>query len=81
MVAGLYLSKWDKRQRQKRLRVMLNDVRTVSYYALLMAGCTLEEILGLVVSLEGGGGWIGPKERILAAVTMEVSSRQCLRNS
>mmetsp|Transcript_18292 Transcript_18292/g.33418 ORF Transcript_18292/g.33418 Transcript_18292/m.33418 type:complete len:573 (+) Transcript_18292:35-1753(+) len=72
-VAGLDLSKWDKRQLQKRVGVLLNDVRTVSDYASLMAGCTLEEILEPVVPLEGGGGRIGPKERNSVAVAMKIT--------
>ena len=63
------------------MRVLLNHVRTVLDYALLVVGCTLEECFEHVVPLEGGGGRIGPKERNSVAVAMKVSSRQCLRNS
>lgn len=69
-VAGVDLSKWDKRQLQNRVGVLLNDVRTVSDCASLMAGCTLEEILE--PPLEGRGR-IGPKERNAVAVAMKIT--------
>ena len=72
-VAGVDMSKWDRRQLQKRVGVLLTDVRTVSDYASLMAGCTLEGILEPVVPLEGGGNRSGPKERNSMAVAMKVS--------
>ena len=74
-VAGINL-----RQLHKRVGVLLNDVRKVTDYASLMAGCTLEEILEPVVPLEGGGGRIGPKERNWIGVAMKVS-RRCQSNS
>ena len=44
-VSGVDLSKWDRATLQRRVGVWLHDVRTVSDYASLMTGCTLEEIL------------------------------------
>ena len=70
-VGGVELSKWAGTQLQKRVGVFLNDVRTVSDHASLMAGCTLEEILE-PVPLEAGGR-IGSKERNSMAVAMKVS--------
>jgi len=69
-VGGVELSKWDRSQLQKRVGVFLNDVRTVSDYASLLAGCTLEEILE-PVPLEGGR--VGPKERNSMAVAMKIT--------
>ena len=69
-LAGVDTSKWDRNQLQKRVGVLLNDVRTVSDYASLMAGCTLEEILEPVLE----GGRAGPKERNSMSVAMKVSS-------
>jgi len=68
-VAGVDLSKWDKMQLQKRVGVCLNDVRTVSDYASLMAGCTMEEILEPVVA----GGRVGTKERNSVSVAMKIT--------
>lgn len=69
-VGGVELSKWDRSQLQKRVGLYLNDVRTVSDYASLLAGCTLEEILE-PVPLEGGR--VGPKERNAMAVAMKIT--------
>ena len=44
-IAGVDLLKWDRAQLQRRVGVWLHDVRTVSDYASLMTGCTLDEIL------------------------------------
>ena len=68
-LAGVDTSKWDRNQLQKRVGVLLNDVRTVSDYASLMAGCTLEEILEPVLA----GGRAGPKERNSMSAAMKVS--------
>jgi ABC-type protease/lipase transport system fused ATPase/permease subunit len=73
-VSGVALAKWDTHQLQKRVGVLLNDVRTISDYASLMAGCTLEEILE--PSLEGRGH-LGPKERNSVAVAMKVRLHAC----
>jgi ABC-type multidrug transport system fused ATPase/permease subunit len=70
-LAGVDISKWDRNQLKKRVGVLLNDVRTVSDYASLMAGCTLEEILEPVLE----GGRAGPKERNSMSVAMKVSLR------
>ena len=69
-LAGVDTSKWDRNQLKKRVGVLLNDVRTVSDYASLMAGCTLEEILEPVLE----GGRVGPKERNSMSAAMKVSS-------
>lgn len=73
-MSGVALAKWDTHQLQKRVGVLLNDVRTISDYASLMAGCTLEEILE--PSLEGRGH-LGPKERNSVAVAMKVRLHAC----
>ena len=70
-VAGVELAKWDRKELQKRVGVFLNDVRTVSDFASLLAGCTLEEILEPVPS---DGGRIGPKERNSMSGAMKVSA-------
>ena len=69
-LSGVDASKWDRNQLKKRVGVLLNDVRTVSDYASLMAGCTLEEILEPVLE----GGCVGPKERNSMFAAIKVSS-------
>eukprot|EP01082_Thalassiosira_pseudonana_P013997 g12504.t1 g12504 contig6:2043684-2047802(-) len=70
-VAGVDLSKWDRKQLQRRVGVYLNDVRTVSDYASLMTGCTLEEILE-PVSLVAGSR-INAKEKNAMVVAMKIT--------
>lgn len=67
-IAGVELSKWDRTQLQRRVGVFLNDVRTISDYSSLMAGCTLEEILEPV----NDSGRTNPKERNSISVAMKV---------
>jgi len=69
-IAGVDISKWDRKVLQKRVGVFLNDIRTVPDYASLMSGCTLEEIIE-PVSVIGGG--IGPKERNSMAIAMKIT--------
>ena len=70
-IAGVDLAKWDRKQLQQRVGVLLNDVRTECDYASLMSGCTLEEVLEPVPI---DGGHIGPKERNACTVAMKVRS-------
>jgi len=67
-IAGVELSKWDRTQLQRRVGVFLNDVRTISDYSSLMAGCTLEEILEPV----NESGRTNPKERNSISVATKV---------
>ena len=69
-IAGVDISKWDRKVLQKRVGVFLNDIRTVPDYASLMSGCTLEEIIE-PISVVGGG--IGPKERNSMAIAMKIT--------
>ncbi len=69
-IAGVELSKWDKTQLQKRVGIFLNDVRTLSDYSSLLAGCTLEEILEPV----NESGRTSPKEKNSMSVAMKVRS-------
>lgn len=69
-IAGVDISKWDRKVLQKRVGVFLNDIRTVPDYASLMSGCTLDEIIE-PVSVAGGG--IGPKERNSMAIAMKIT--------
>lgn len=71
-IAGVDLAKWDRAQLQRRVGVSLNDVRTVSDWASLMSGCSLEEILEpLPVT---GGARIGTRERNAIGVAIKVRS-------
>lgn len=67
-VAGVDLAKWDRAQLQRRVGVWLHDVRTVSDYASLVTGCTLEEILEPVSDSQ-----MSTKERNAVALAMKVT--------
>ena len=69
-IAGVDISKWDRKVLQKRVGVFLNDIRTVPDYASLMSGCTLEEIIEPIPVVGGG---IGPKERNSMAIAMKIT--------
>ncbi|KAK1732863.1 hypothetical protein QTG54_016401 [Skeletonema marinoi] len=69
-IAGVDISKWDRKVLQKRVGVFLNDIRTVPDYASLMSGCTLEEIIEPISVV---GGRIGPKERNSMAIAMKIT--------
>ncbi|KAL7470859.1 hypothetical protein ACHAXS_011138 [Conticribra weissflogii] len=70
-IAGVDLVKWDRAQLQRRMGISLNDVRTVSDWASLMSGCSLEEILEpLPIS---GGARIGARERNSIGVAMKIT--------
>ncbi|KAL3797852.1 hypothetical protein HJC23_006890 [Cyclotella cryptica] len=73
-VAGVNLSKWDRGQLQRRVGVLLNDVRTVSDYASLVTGCTLEEILEPIPLVGGSPGrQIGAKEKHAMALAIKIT--------
>jgi ABC-type multidrug transport system fused ATPase/permease subunit len=73
-VAGVNLSKWDRIQLQRRVGVLLNDVRTVSDYASLVTGCTLEEILEPIPLVGGAPGrQIGAKEKNAMAIAIKIT--------
>jgi ABC-type multidrug transport system fused ATPase/permease subunit len=44
-IGGLDVAKWDNRQLQKRVGVILHDVRTLSDFAQILSSLTLDEIL------------------------------------
>jgi ABC-type multidrug transport system fused ATPase/permease subunit len=67
-IAGIDLSKWDRAQLQRRVGVWLHDVRTVSDYASLVTGCTLEEILEPVSDSQ-----MNTKERSAVALAMKIT--------
>lgn len=67
-IGGVELPKWDKLQLQNRVGVFLNDVRTISDYSSLLAGCTLEEILEPV----NASGRTSPKEKNSMSVATKV---------
>ena len=67
-IGGVELPKWDKLQLQNRVGVFLNDVRTISDYSSLLAGCTREEILEPV----NASGRTSPKEKNSMSVAMKV---------
>lgn len=69
-IAGVDISKWDRKVLQKRVGVFLNDIRAVPDYASLMSGCTLEEIIEPISVI---GGQIGPKERNSMAIAMKIT--------
>lgn len=69
-IAGVDISKWDRKVLQKRVGVFLNDIRAVPDYASLMSGCTLEEIIEPISVV---GGQIGPKERNSMAIAMKIT--------
>jgi len=69
-IAGVDISKWDRKVLQKRIGVFLNDIRAVPDYASLMSGCTLEEIIEPIPVVGGG---IGPKERNAMAIAMKIT--------
>ncbi len=69
-IAGVDISKWDRKVLQKRVGVFLNDIRTVPDYASLMSGCTLEEIIEPIPVVGGG---IGPKERNAMTIAMKIT--------
>jgi ABC-type multidrug transport system fused ATPase/permease subunit len=69
-IAGVDVSKWDRKVLQKRVGVFLNDIRAVPDYASLMSGCTLEEIIEPISVV---GGQIGPKERNSMAIAMKIT--------
>ena len=75
-VAGINISNWDRNQLKKRVGVFLNDVRTVSDYASLMTGCTLDEILEPIQE----GRRVGPKERNAMSLAMKVSPHPSKKN-
>jgi ABC-type bacteriocin/lantibiotic exporter with double-glycine peptidase domain len=68
-ISGVDITKWDRRQLQKRVGVLLNDVRIMSDYASLLSGCSLEEILEPIQE----GGCAGPKNLNSLSVAMQVS--------
>jgi ABC-type multidrug transport system fused ATPase/permease subunit len=72
-VAGVDLSKWDRNQLQRRVGVWLNDVRTVSDYASLFTGCTLEEILEPIPLVGGASRQTGAKEKSALALAMKIT--------
>jgi len=70
-IAGVDLAKWDRAQLQRRVGVSLNDARTVSDWASLMSGCSLEEILEPLPIT--GGARIGTRERNAIGVAMKIT--------
>jgi ABC-type multidrug transport system fused ATPase/permease subunit len=68
-ISGVDITKWGRRQLQKRIGVHLNDVRIVSDYASLLSGCSLEEILEPIHE----GGRASPKNPNSLSVAMQVS--------
>lgn len=67
-IAGVDLSKWDRAQLQRRVGVWLHDVRTVSDYASLVTGTTLEEILEPVTDSQ-----MSTQERNAVALAMKIT--------
>jgi ABC-type multidrug transport system fused ATPase/permease subunit len=67
-LAGVDLTKWDRAQLQRRVGVWLHDVRTVSDYASLVTGCTLEEILEPVSDSQ-----MNSKERNAVSLAMKIT--------
>lgn len=67
-LAGVDLTKWDRAQLQRRVGVWLHDVRTVSDYASLVTGCTLEEILEPVSDSQ-----MNSKERTAVSLAMKIT--------
>ena len=76
-VCGKDVTGWDRVGLQRRVGVVLNDVRTVADSATLMSGCTLEEILEPVPLVGAAVGKksnrIGVKEKNAMEVAMRVS--------
>lgn len=69
-IAGVDLVKWDRRQLQQRIGICLSDVRTISDYASLYAGCTLGEILE-PIPIENSP--YGQKEKNAMSVAMKTT--------
>ena len=69
-IAGVDLVKWDRRQLQQRIGICLSDVRTISDYASLYAGCTLGEILEPIPIQNSP---FGQKEKNAMSVAMKIT--------
>ena len=74
-LGGLDVTKWDNRQLQNRLGLLLNDVRTISDFGQVLSGLSLEEILeptGGVRGFESSQN-LGPSDRACMMLALKMT--------